>query len=84
MTEFFSHDEIKMLEEIEHLMDRGQLPFVMFEGRRVAVNRPCTEAFDLEQGQSINSVIFVEILHWQVRTLRAQIEEQKFNECPRS
>jgi len=72
----FTKEEIKILADCELQMDNGA-PFVVLNGSRLMCKQQCMDEFGLKQGQTINDVIFGEILKWNVAYLEAQIVEQK-------
>lgn len=64
-----SIDDIRALAEIERRMDRGEQPFVLFLGGRMAVHGAIMDELGLEQGQSVDDIICVAILKAQIRML---------------
>lgn len=69
-------EEIKMLAKTERDMDAGVLPFVMLNGHRVRMDDAGMKHFGLEQGQTINQMIFVSILEFNLAECERKIAEQ--------
>ncbi len=70
-------EEIGMLAEVERKMDRGKVFWVVLEGNRITVGDTVAKELGLEQGQTINGVIFTAILEGQLAALQAQIATEK-------
>lgn len=73
----FTTEEIRYLGEMERRMDRGEVPFVMVNSRRVAITHDAVTEFGLEQGQTITREIFIAVLNFQIATLVARIAVNK-------
>lgn len=69
ITDDLSIGDIRALAEIERRMDRGEQPFVLFLGGRMAVHRAIMDDLGLEPGQSVDGIICVAILEAQIRML---------------
>jgi hypothetical protein len=71
---------IKLLAECERMMDAEQIPCVRFQNERIMCSQACLEELGLIAGQTINQLIFVEILKWSIADCEAKITEQKLRE----
>ena len=75
-------DRIRLLAKAERMMDAGETPWVWSFGldgqyERVAVAPEVMETLDLEQGQTINSIILNAIAELSFEMLKRKIEEVK-------
>ena len=75
----FTKEQIKQLAECERKMDAGH-PFVWYTGDRIMCRPECMAQFGLVSGQTITSVIFYEMLKWNIADIEAEIDERKLNE----
>lgn len=66
-------EEIKLVAEAERLMDDGKIPFVMLDGQRASVPVETMTELGLRQGQTINAIIFVEILKQNIALCQTKI-----------
>lgn len=54
--------EIRLQAEAQRMMDSGEMPFVIYNGERLALMKEQMDRFGLRQGQTINSTIYYHIL----------------------
>ena len=76
----FNKEMIRTLAESERMMDRGETPFVWmmtFNGQyeRMAVAPAIMEELELEQGQTINSIIQNAIFELSLRILAEKLDD---------
>ena len=76
----FSDDDIRMLAEQERKMDSGESPYVTLRGNRMAMTQESMDHFKLTQGQTINEVIMMKILEFNISFCQARIETEKLME----
>jgi hypothetical protein len=50
--------EIRLQAEAERAMDAGEMPFVIYNGNRLPLLKKEMDRFGLQQGQTINDIIF--------------------------
>ena len=72
---------IRAMVESERMMDKGEIPFVFAPSpnggyERFAVNAEIMTELELEQGQSINTMIMDAIIELQLALLTKKIEER--------
>jgi hypothetical protein len=75
----FTKKDIKLMAEAERMMDDGA-PFVMLGQNRVMCRQACMDEFGLRKGQTINGIIFREILKWNIEECQSEIDEHKLSE----
>ncbi len=54
--------EIRLQAEAQRMMDSGEIPFVVYNGERLALTKEQMDRFGLQRGQTINSTIYYHIL----------------------
>jgi len=77
MTMTLTNEEIKMLEELNIGMDRGEINFVIY---RIAVGDEIMEQLGLKNGQNISDSIYTRILELKIAECRAKIVISKAKE----
>ena len=75
-------EQIRLLAKAERMMDTGEIPWVWapsLDGQyeRLSVAPGIMEAFELEQGQTINSFIVNAIAELSLQILKNKIEQVK-------
>lgn len=55
----FTTEQIRNLAHLERMMDKGEIPFVMYDGRRTPMLPAIMDELGLEQGQTVNEPIMV-------------------------
>jgi len=68
-----SNDQIKMLAEQQREMDAGNVPFAILNGNRLASTAEIMTELGLEQGQTIDMVIFGAMLEASLASIHAKI-----------
>ena len=73
-TMTLTDEEIKLLAQLEHQMDTGEQPFVVYHGHRIAVSKTHMKRFKLRQAQSINDAIHMALLEANIEECRARMK----------
>ena len=68
----FTVEDIRMLAKAERDMDSGAAPFVMLEGQRWLMTDEAMKEFELTTGQTVNHVIILKILEYNLSCCQAQ------------
>lgn len=71
-----SIEETRLLAKLERDMDAGAVPFVMYEGQRLAVTEDAMAELGFEQGQSIKLPLFIALTQFNISQCEAQIAIQ--------
>ena len=77
MNRKLTTDEIKMLAKAERQMDAGEVPFVVWEGRRMMVQEIVMEELGLESGQTVSHEIVFAIFGANLAVCQAAVDAAK-------
>ena len=80
MTRKLTTEEIKMLAEVERQMDAGEVPFVVWGGRRMTVRQLVMDELGLETGQTVSHEIAGAILNANLAACRAAVAADKLTQ----
>ncbi|MCZ6770780.1 MAG: hypothetical protein O7G83_02180 [Proteobacteria bacterium] len=73
MTHNLTSEEFKMLAKAERQMDAGEVPFVVWAGHRMLVQRLVMEELGLETGQTISDALSRAITEAHIASLKATV-----------
>lgn len=79
MPHEFTAEQIRMLAEVERMMDRGEMPFVIWRGLRSSVLPEVMIELGLEQGQTVTDILYDAILAASIRLCEREIAKRNPN-----
>lgn len=77
MADLFTVEELRVLNEVERRMDRGEIPWVRLDGASQSVSPEIMKALGLEVGQRITWFMFGEILRLSMEHCQEQIAYER-------
>lgn len=72
-----SIDEYRMLAEVERMMDKGEIPYVVQNGQRLAFSKDVMEEFKVENGQTVSLELMIAMTEANIACLKIEIDLKK-------